>query len=240
LQKNIACGAPEEDRGGAAEQLCGARGQDSNEGSNGSPMDISQLIAEHGAYFYLTAFIWTFLEGETFVLFAAFAAAQGLLNPALLLAATLLGSFCGDQAYFWIGRYFGLRLLNRFPRWRYGVEAALYWLERYNTWFILSFRFIYGVRNFSSFAMGMSAVHWKRFLALNFLAAGLWAGSFVALGYFLGHAFRAVLGHLVRSFSLVMLIAFVVFTVAVWLFHRLQKRRQLRVPPGAKIVVPPP
>ena len=203
-------------------------------------MDISRLIAENGACFYLIAFIWTFLEGETFVLFAAFAAAQGLLNPALLFLATWLGSFSGDQTYFWIGRYFGLRLLNRFPKWRYGVESALYWLERYNAGFILSFRFIYGVRNFSSFAMGMSAVHWKRFLVLNCLAAGLWAGSFVALGYFLGHAFRAVLGHLVRSFSLVMLIAFIVFTLAVWLFHRLQRRRQLRVPPGAKIVSPQP
>ena len=203
-------------------------------------MDINQLITGHGAYFYLIAFIWTFLEGETFVLFAGFAAAQGLINPFLLLAATWLGSFSGDQTWFWIGRYFGLRLLDRFPRWRDGVEAALYWLERYNAGFILSFRFIYGVRNFSSFAMGMSAVHWKRFLSLNFLAAGLWATSFVAAGYFLGHAFRAMLGHLVRSFSLVMLGAFVVFAVAVRLFHQLQKRRQLGVPPGAKIVIPPP
>jgi len=203
-------------------------------------MDIGQLIADNGACFYLIAFIWTFLEGETFVLFAAFAAAQGLLNPALLFLATWLGSFSGDQTYFWIGRYFGLRLLNRFPKWRYGVESALYWLERYNTGFILSFRFIYGIRNFSSFAMGLSAVHWKRFFLLNCLAAGLWAGSFVAAGYFLGHAFRAVLGHLVRSFSLVMLIVFIAFAVAVWVVHRLQRRRQLRVPPGAKIVSPPP
>jgi len=201
-------------------------------------MDITQLIAENGACFYLIAFIWTFLEGETFVLFAGFAAAQGLINPILLLAATWLGSFSGDQTWFWIGRCFGVRLLNRFPRWRNGVEAALYWLERYNAGFILSFRFIYGIRNFSSFAMGVSAVHWKRFLSLNLLAAGLWAGSFVVLGYFLGHAFRAVLGHLVRSFSLVMLGAFIVFAVAVWLFHRVQ-RRQIGVPPGVKIVIPP-
>jgi membrane protein DedA with SNARE-associated domain len=88
--------------------------------------------------------------------------------------------------------------------------------------------------------MGLSAVHWKRFLTLNFLAAGLWAISFVAIGFFLGQAFHAVLGHLVRSFSIVMLIAFVAFAVAVFLFHRLQKRRQLRVPPGVKIVIPPP
>lgn len=203
-------------------------------------MDISRLIAENGACFYAIAFIWTFLEGETFVLFAGFAAAQGLVSPILLVVATWLGSFSGDQTFFWLGRYYGPGLLDRFPKWRRGVEAALYWLERYNAGFILSFRFIYGIRNFSSFAMGLSAVHWKRFLSLNLLAAFIWACSFVAVGYFLGHAFRAMLGHLIRSFSLVMLGAFIVFAVAVSLFHRVQKRRQFRVPPGAKIVYPPP
>jgi len=203
-------------------------------------MDLDRLIAEYGAYTYLIAFVWTFLEGETIVLFAGFAAAQGLLNPFLLLVAAWLGSFAGDQLYFWIGRHFGLAILSRFPRWRHGVESALSWLERYNTGFILSFRFIYGVRNLSSFAMGLSAIRWQRFLLLNFLAAGLWATSFIAVGYFLGHAFRAVLGHLVRSFSLLMLGAFVAFSVAVWLAHRLQRRRQLRVPPGIKVASPPP
>jgi membrane protein DedA with SNARE-associated domain len=203
-------------------------------------MDLHQLIAEYGAYTYLGAFVCTFLEGETIVLFAGFAAAQGLLDPLLLLMAAWLGSFAGDQTYFWIGRRFGSQILNRFPRCRYGVEAALKWLERYNTGFIMAFRFIYGVRNISSFAMGMSAIRWQRFLALNFLAAGLWATSFVAAGYFLGHAFRAVLGHVVRSFSLVMLGAFIAFAGAVWLAHRMQRRRQLRVPPGIKIVIPPP
>ena len=203
-------------------------------------MDIDHLVAQYGGYFYLIAFAWTFLEGETIILFAGFAAAQGLLNPVLLLAAAWLGSFSGDQTYFWIGRHFGLGILNRFPRWRYGVETALRWLERYNTGFILSFRFIYGVRNFSSFAMGMSAIHWKRFLSLNCLAAGLWATSFVAVGYFLGHAFRAVLGDIVRSFSLVMLGVLIAFAFGIWLVLRLQKRRLLRVPPGIKIVIPPP
>jgi membrane protein DedA with SNARE-associated domain len=203
-------------------------------------MDLDRLIAEYGAYTYLIAFVWTFLEGETIVLFTGFAAAQGLLNPFLLLVAAWLGSFAGDQLYFWIGRHFGLAILSRFPRWRHGVESALSWLERYNTGFILSFRFIYGVRNLSSFAMGLSAIRWQRFLLLNFLAAGLWATSFIAVGYFLGHAFRAVLGHLVRSFSLLMLGAFVAFSVAVWLAHRLQRRRQLRVPPGIKVASPPP
>jgi membrane protein DedA with SNARE-associated domain len=202
-------------------------------------MDINQLIAHNGACFYFIVFLWTFLEGETIILFAGFAAAQGLVDPLLLLICAWLGSFCGDQCYFWLGRHFGVRLLERFPRFRHGVDAALSWLERYDTGFILSFRFIYGIRNFSSFALGLSAVRWKRFLRLNFAAAGVWAASFVAAGYFLGHAFRAVLGDIARSFSIVMLAAFVAIGVGVWLLHRRQRRRHLRLPAGAKVVLPP-
>src|SRR5260221_60358 len=117
-------------------------------------MDVQRLIIEHGAWFYPFTFALTFIEGETFVLVAGFAAAQGLLNAPLLLLAAWLGSFAGDQCYFWIGRNFGLRLLSRRPIWRARVDSALGWIKRYDTWFILSFRFIYGVRNFSSFALG--------------------------------------------------------------------------------------
>ena len=66
-------------------------------------MDI-QLIADYGVYFYLLVFVWTFFEGETIVLFAGFAAAQGLLDPLLLLVCAGLGSYLGDQCYFWLGR----------------------------------------------------------------------------------------------------------------------------------------
>ena len=78
-------------------------------------MDIGQLIAHNGACFYAAVFVWTFLEGETIVVFAGFAAAQGLANPLLLFLAACLGSFSGDQLYFWLGRHFGGRLLASSP-----------------------------------------------------------------------------------------------------------------------------
>jgi membrane protein DedA with SNARE-associated domain len=203
------------------------------------PLDINQLIADHGVGFYFLTFVWTFLEGETLIVFAGFAAAQGLVDPVLLFIAAWLGSFAGDQFYFWLGRYFGPSLLRYFPLWRHGVDAALRWLERYDTGFILTFRFIYGIRNFSSFAFGISAVRSSRFLWLNFTAAAMWAVSFVALGYFLGHAFRAVLGDIARSFGLVTLAVFVVISVGFWLFHRAQRRRLTTPPAGAKPALPP-
>jgi len=87
-------------------------------------MEIRELVVAHGAWFYLIVLAWTFLEGETVVLFAAFAAAQGLLNPWVLLVVAWLGSFTGDQCYFWLGRRYGAGLIGRFPRWRRGVDLV--------------------------------------------------------------------------------------------------------------------
>ncbi len=91
-------------------------------------MHIRQPVsAEHGAYFYLIVFVWTYLEGETIVLFAGFAAAQGLLRLEPLILAAWLGSFAGDQTGFWLGRHFGQALLRRFRAFARAVDVALKW-----------------------------------------------------------------------------------------------------------------
>lgn len=184
-------------------------------------MGIEQTIAHYGGLFYLVTLVWTALEGETFVLLAGYASARGLLNLPLLITCAWIGSFCGDQFYFFLGRRFGTRVLRRFPRWQPGVDRALRLLERYDTGFILSFRFIYGVRNFSSFAMGMSPLRWSRFLVLNFIAAGLWAIVFAGGGYMFGEALSAMLGDAAEILGLV---ALVVFVVVVTYLLRRQKR----------------
>src|SRR5260370_2667690 len=101
-------------------------------------MDINQLIGQNGACFYGIVFLWTFLEGETVVIFAGFAAAQGVGDPVLLLTAAWLGSFAGGQFYFWIARHFEDQFLDRFPRWRRRVAGALPCLAPYHAGFILS------------------------------------------------------------------------------------------------------
>jgi len=202
-------------------------------------MDVERFILEHGAWSYLVTLIWTFFEGETFVLLAGFAAAQGLLSAPLLIVAAWLGSFAGDQCYFWIGRHFGLRLMARRPDWRQRVDAALVWLKRYDAGFILSFRFIYGVRNFSSFALGVSGIGWRRFLSLNFLAAFVWACAFVGIGFLCGHSLRRLMGHVMHQVSLVLLSLFVVIFIGGHVVHRLRIRKRRAEAAASRLGVSP-
>src|SRR5689334_1311786 len=123
----------------------------------GSPMmDVQDLIHSYGDLTYGVVFLWTLIEGETIVLLAGIAARQGMLSlPALVLCAWT-GTFLCDQIGFALGRRCGHRVIGRYPRLRAGVERALALLESHSTGFIFAFRFIYGVRNVSSLAMGMS------------------------------------------------------------------------------------
>jgi membrane protein DedA with SNARE-associated domain len=192
-------------------------------------MDIERFILDHGAWSYLITLIWTFFEGETFVLLAGFAAAQGALNAPLLIVAAGLGSFAGDQCYFWIGRHFGLRLMTRRPEWRQRVDAALGWLKRWDAGFILMFRFIYGVRNFSSFALGISGINWQRFLVLNFVAAMLWATIFVGLGFLCGASVEHMMGRLAHEIGVLLLALFVALLAGGHVLHKLRRSRRRRL-----------
>lgn len=187
--------------------------------------DIQRLVAEYGTLVYAVMFLWTFFEGETFVIFAGAAAQQGTLHFWSLLLVAWFGSFAGDQMWFWLGRRYGTRILEKRPKWRGGVDGALEMLKRYDTWFILSFRFIYGVRNFASFAMGMARVHPLRFAVLNFVAAFVWALSFAGFGYMFGHALEAAMGDIANNFLYIMLGVFAFSSTIVYLVHRRQAKK---------------
>ncbi len=148
---------------------------------------MAEIWAGWGGYAYLAAGLWAFFEGETFVIAAAaLGAATGVVDPLLLMACVWIGSYLGDQTWFYLGRRYGPAALRRIPAAEARMETARGLLERHGTLFVLSFRFLYGVRNVAAAACGLAGMNWGRFAVLNFVAAGLWAGSFVAAGWYLG------------------------------------------------------
>ena len=146
---------------------------------------MAEFWIEWGLLAYAGAAAWAFFEGETFVLLAAAGHATGLVDPWFLMVSVWLGSFAGDQVWFGLGRRYGIRFVRRFPGAEKRLAAAIGFVEHYGDLFVLSFRFAYGIRNVASAACGMAGMSYVRFALLNFVAAGVWAGSSVAIGWVL-------------------------------------------------------
>jgi membrane protein DedA with SNARE-associated domain len=147
---------------------------------------VAEFWAEWGSMAYGGAAMWAFFEGETFVLLAAAAAhTTGVIDPWILMVSVWLGSFAGDQAWFALGRRYGTRVVGRFPGAQRRLQAAGGFVERYGDLFVLTFRFAYGIRNVGSAACAMAGMSHIRFAVVNFIAAGLWAATFVGAGWYL-------------------------------------------------------
>jgi membrane protein DedA with SNARE-associated domain len=151
------------------------------------------FLAEYG---YLAVVIFAFLEGETAMLLAGYAAQQGFLDLRLVLVLGFIGAFAGDQLWFYLARRHGGQWLARRPELVAKATKAKSLLERHATLFILSFRFIYGLRNLGAVAVALSDVPTRRFVVLNAIAALLWSILVIGAGYIFGEAAASLLDRL--------------------------------------------
>lgn len=188
-------------------------------------VNLTHLIKHHGAWFYAITFVWTFLEGETFVIFAGAAAAQGHINIYLLILVAWLGSFCGDQIYFLLGKRFDKWILQKMPKVQGGVDKVAKIIKKHDVAFILGYRYLYGFRNIASVCMGIIQLDWKKFAFWNFIAAFLWANSFAWTGYFFGEVLDKVLGDTVEGVMIGLVVLLVIVVVGKWVLGKIQKKQ---------------
>ncbi|MBL8676986.1 MAG: DedA family protein, partial [Alphaproteobacteria bacterium] len=95
---------------------------------------------------YFAVFLGSLVEGESVIFAAGFLAHEGYLSLTKIILVSFTGTLIADQALYQVGRYYGGHLLDRFPSLKPKADRAFYLLKRYDTLFILTFRFIYGIR----------------------------------------------------------------------------------------------
>lgn len=175
------------------------------------PTDLASFlesIRQNGDVAYSLMFAWASSHSLLMALFGGYAANSGVLNFGALIGVCWLGSFFGDVFRFWLGRKFGTRLFSRFPRIEKHVNTAARLTRRHYLWMILLHRYPHGIRGVAGFAYGMSTLPWTIFLAVNFVAAGIWAAAIVSTGYAFGHISEKVMSDASSSLGFVMLVAF--------------------------------
>jgi membrane protein DedA with SNARE-associated domain len=161
---------------------------------------------------YLILFVGTFVEGETILILIAILAQDGTPNITLVILSAFAGSLTGDQTWFYLGRRKGKKLLARRPLWQHKADKVYRILERHSTWLVLGFRFLYGLRNVTPFALGMSNLKGGRFLLLNAIGAAVWATVFGLGGYKLGDLLESSL----KKDKYIVLIGFCAIIILIW------------------------
>lgn len=185
---------------------------------------MSPLQSFLETYGLLAIFLGTFLEGETILVLAGLAAHRGYLPLPAVIAAGFAGTFVGDQLYFRLGRWRGEAFLTKRPVWRARVARARHYLEQHHVAFILAFRFFYGLRTVSPFAIGMSDVNPRRFLLLNTLGGLVWSVAVALLGYSVGEGAEALLGR-VTEIEVWLFLGIGLVGSGVWLVHFVRRRK---------------
>lgn len=185
------------------------------------PMTAEAFVSTYG---YAALFVGTFFEGEFILVMGGVLAHGGHLELFWVIVAAFLGSLCGDQFYFIIGRLKGRQLLDRRPRWKDRADRVERMLHRYRALFLMGFRFVYGIRTATPFAVGMSSVPAPYFLALNTAGALLWAAAIGTGGYFFGAALEVVLSD-IKRYEIWAALAIGALALAAWTGHFLWKRR---------------
>lgn len=172
----------------------------------------------------LIVLVWTFIEGETIVIFMGYWAQDGRPNVLLIMLAAFLGSLAGDQTWFFVGRYRGRSFIATRPFWKAKAERVYNLLHRHSNWLIVGFRFLYGLRNITPFALGMSPVSTKKFVALNVIGAAVWSVTFTMVGYGLAHTVSGL--DTIKHLKDEILIGLISIVVVLWVLRTYARHRQ--------------
>ncbi|HEU4945096.1 MAG TPA: DedA family protein [Solirubrobacterales bacterium] len=131
--------------------------------------------------------------GETVMITAGVLAAGGELSLPLVICAGMAGSLLGDNLSYGVGASLGRRAERRIfssPKAHERVDWARRQLRRRGAVIIIVARFVPGGRTATTFSAGALAMPWRRFLAIDAVAAALWAAYVALLGYFGGETFE--------------------------------------------------
>ncbi len=165
---------------------------------------LPAFIGEHGNLVYALLFaiifvetglvVMPFLPGDS-LLFVAGSLAAGANAPLDLTTLFLLlfvAAVLGDNINYWVGRFFGPRVV----KWRtFGrdlvqqkhLDKTHSYFEKYGVKTIIIARFVPIVRTITPFVAGIGAMDYrKKFLPFDIAGGALWIGTMLLAGFAFG------------------------------------------------------
>lgn len=148
-------------------------------------------------YKYAIVVAGALLEGELVLILAGAAAYHQYMSLPLVMLISFLGALLHDNLLFFIGRRFGTKLLNRESKWHNRINRVVSLIQKYDRYFIMSFRFIYGIRTLTPIVVGAGPIAFKRYFSLVAISAAVWA---IIVSY-AGYSFAMAIESIIHNFE---------------------------------------
>jgi membrane-associated protein len=157
---------------------------------------LAAFVAQHGAWVYALLFaivfcetglvVTPFLPGDSLLFVVGAIAAAGGMDIGTVMAVLVAAALCGDNVNYWVGRWFGVKVLARWLNPAY-LRRTHEFYRRHGGKTIVLARFVPIMRTYVPFVAGVGAMPYPRFLGVSVFAALLWVGSLCLAGYFFGN-----------------------------------------------------
>ena len=173
--------------------------------------DLEQLLLDVGdtlgkwtyllvgglAFLETGAFIGLLVPGETAMILGGVVAGQGRIDVVTLIGIVWAAAVAGDCTSYYLGRRLGRDFLvaprrRAFRSRQERLETVERFFERHGGKAIFIGRFVGLVRAIAPFLAGSGRMPFRRFLPFDILGAGLWATTFILLGYVFWHSLNRV------------------------------------------------
>ena len=161
---------------------------------------LAALVTQYGTLTYAilfciifaeTGFVVTpFLPGDSLLFTAGAIAALGSLNLWVILLLLLLAAILGDTVNYWIGHFFGQKIVDN-PKIKFvnqeHIDKTEQFFKKYGGKTIILARFVPIVRTFAPFVAGVGTMNYQKFILFNVIGATIWVTLLTCAGYFFGN-----------------------------------------------------
>ncbi len=196
---------------------------------------LGQIISSYGTLTYTILFAIIFMEtglvftpflpGDSLLFAAGAFAALKSLNIFILLVVLSAAAVLGDTANYWIGHFFGKKLVAhpKVPIDEKHIVETQKFFDKHGGKTIIIARFMPFIRTFAPFVAGIGRMSYMHFLSFNFIGGVLWVLIATLAGYFFGN-----IVFVKKNFSLVIIgVVFISLLPMIFEFakHQINKNR---------------
>ena len=160
---------------------------------------LGQIITAYGSLTYALLFLIIFVEtglvitpflpGDSLLFAVGAFAALGSLNIFMLLVLLTVAAIFGDTANYWIGHFFGEKLVAnpKIPIKKEHIVRTQKFFDKHGGKTIILARFVPIVRTFAPFVAGIGKMHYGKFISFNIIGGIGWVLLVTLSGFFFGN-----------------------------------------------------